>query len=592
VRVWWFLLRVVRATALLFAAELVCATAYFGLPLVIGLVTRVFFDTISGHAPAGLNAWTALAVVLVLQLARSGTLAGLEITVINLRYGGSALLRANLLHQLLLRPGALPLPDSPGEAISRFRDDAESVMYEAIDCWVDLIGRSVFVIAAFAVMISIDAPLAAAVAAMLALSVPVIILAGDRIATYVRLNHEAIGRMTGFLAEMFSGVQAIKAAGATDPVVAHFRKLGERRRRAAVRDQLWQAVVTAVDANVVTFGIGLVLLLGGQKLRAGAFTVGDFSLFVVYLTDLMWFPDEIARFVTSYRQAGVALDRMTHLLGGGDWPSLTEALPGGERRSRGTSLPEPGGSRLSSDIAIGSVGLGHVLRERPPGSGDGLLLETRGLTYSHPSSGRGVAEISFGLEAGSLVVLTGRVASGKTTLLQVLLGLLPRDSGEIFWLAQPVVDPRAFFGPPRTSYLPQAPRLFSESLRANVEQGWAAEDAWLGRVTRLAVLERDLATLPEGLETVIGARGARLSGGQVQRAAAARAFLRAPELLVLDDLSSALDLPTEEILWERLAEWRRESPGLTILAVSHRQAALQRADRVLVMEEGRIVEEG
>src|SRR5262249_27537567 len=204
------------------------------------------------------------------------------------------------------------------------RDDAESVMYDAIDCWVDLIGRSVFAVAAFVIMIRINLPLALAVAALLVLSVPIIVLAGDRIATYRRVNHEAIGRVTGFLAEMFGGVQAIKAAGATGHVVEHFEALGERRRRAAVRDQIWQALVTALDAGVVTVGTGLVLLIAGRAMRAGTFTVGDFALFVVYLTDLMWVPEEIARWITSYRQAGVALGRLAHLLGSGDPRTLVE----------------------------------------------------------------------------------------------------------------------------------------------------------------------------------------------------------------------------------------------------------------------------
>jgi ATP-binding cassette subfamily B protein len=461
-----------------------------------------------------------------------------------------------------------------------------------MDCWVDLIGRSIFVVAAFAVMISIDALLALAVASMLALSVPIIVLAGDRIATYVRLNREAIGRTTGFLAEIFGGVQAIKAAGATEAVIAHFLQIGERRRRAAVRDQLWQAVVNAVDTNVVTFGIGLVLVFAGQALRAGAFTVGDFSLFVIYLTDLMWFPEEIARFITSYRQAGVALDRMTHLLGDGDAQVLTKRHLEVVRRSRGTSLPDPGGSRVPSDVSMSSVEQGRdVPRERlAPYPGDDPLLEARGLTYLYPSSVRGIHDVSLVVAPGAFVVLTGRVAAGKTTLLQVLLGLLPRGAGEICWRDQLVADPQTFFGPPRTSYLPQTPRLFSETLRTNLEQGLAVDGSWLEGATRLAVLDRDLAGFPEGLETLVGTRGARLSGGQVQRVAAARAFLRGPDLLVIDDLSSALDLPTEELLWERLVEWRRASPGLTILAVSHRPAALQRADRVLVMEDGTIVE--
>lgn len=569
-KTWWFLLKIIRATALPFAMTLVAASAYFGFPLVLGLVTQAFFDALSGHAPAGLNVWTALALLLLLQLARSGVLGGFDLTWINLRYAGLALLRANLLRQLLRQPAALPLPDSPGEAISRFRDDAETIMNDAIDGWVDLGGRTLFAVAAFVVMARIDALLAGAVAAMLALSIPIIVLAGDRTATYGRLNHEAIGRVTGLLAEMFGGVQSIKAAGATDPVITHFEMLGERRRQAAVRDQIWQAVENAVNANVVTFGTGLILLTAGQAMRAGTFTVGDFSLFVVYLTDLMWFPAEIARWFNSYRQAGVSLGRLAHLLGSGDPRTLVER-DGRHAASPPRPLGVPSG----------------------PGDGEGEklpLLEARGLTYRHPASGRGIQDVSLRLEQGSFVVITGRVAAGKTTLLQVMLGLLPRDAGAILWKGTPVADPTSYFGPPRSSYVPQTPRLFSETLRANVEEGCAVDDAWLARAARLAVLERDLAGFPDGWDTLIGPRGARLSGGQIQRAAAARAFLRAPDLLVVDDLSSALDLPTEELLWKRLTEWRQESPGLTILAVSHRPAALQRADRVLEMADGCLIE--
>jgi ATP-binding cassette subfamily B protein len=663
VKTLWYLLRVVRATALPFAGEVASGLAYFGLPLVLGLATQAFFDGLTGRAPAGLNLWTALALLVCLELVRSGTLVGLDVTTINLRYAGSGLLRANLLDQLLRRPGALPLPDSPGEAISRFRDDAESVMYNAIDCWCDLIGRTIFALAAFAVMARIDLPLTLAVIAMMSLAVPFAILAGERTTTYGRLNREAIAKVTGFLGEIFGGVQAVKAGGAVGPVVAHLQALGERRRQAAVRDQVWEAVVTTVDTSVVTVGIGLVLLIAGQAIRSGSFTVGDFSLFVVYLTDLMWFPEEIARWFVSYRLAGVAFGRMAHLLGDRDPRSLVEPSPATMRRSAGTSLPrkdaafalvpavtalDQGGGRSASlslwerarvrvvpvrrntgdilkepdrdphpsplplgegaegsptdpfdtETLVGGPSVSHdqaitgraIPRERLGVVGRTPLLVARGLTYRHPSSDRGIHEVSLTVEPGSFVAITGRVAAGKTTFLEVLLGLLPRNAGEIIWKGSIVVDPTTFFGPPRSSYVPQIPRLFSETLRENVAEGWDVDEAFLSRVAQLAVLDPDLAAFPDGWNTLVGTRGARLSGGQIHRVAAARAFVRTPELLVLDDLSSALDVPTEELLWEQLAEWRRASPELTILAVSHRPTALKRADRIFKMEEGRIVD--
>ncbi|HEY6203433.1 MAG TPA: ABC transporter ATP-binding protein, partial [Candidatus Limnocylindria bacterium] len=186
-----------------------------------------------------------------------------------------------------------------------------------------------------------------------------------------------------------------------------------------------------------------------------------------------------------------------------------------------------------------------------------------------------------------------RVGAGKTTLLRVLLGLLPRDGGEIRWNGEIVDDPAAFFVPPRCAYVPQVPRLFSDSLKANILLGLGAVEAAVGTAVRAAVLEQDVAGLTNGLDTLVGSRGVRLSGGQVQRAAAARAFVRRAELLVVDDLSSALDVETERTLWERLLDGAESSDrAATILAVSHRRPALRRADRIIVLKDGRLEDQG
>ena len=205
------------------------------------------------------------------------------------------------------------------------------------------------------------------------------------------------------------------------------------------------------------------------------------------------------------------------------------------------------------------------------------------LGYRYAAGGGGIDDISFALERGSITVITGRIGAGKTTLVHVLLGLLPRLDGEIRWNDRSIDDPAAFFVPPRSAYTPQVPRLFSESLRENLLLGRGDDDAALARAVHAAVLEPDVATFERGLDTLVGPRGVKLSGGQVQRAAAARMFVRAAELLVVDDLSSALDTETEAELWSRLFGRGREA---TWLIVSHRPAALRRADQVLVMESG------
>ncbi len=222
----------------------------------------------------------------------------------------------------------------------------------------------------------------------------------------------------------------------------------------------------------------------------------------------------------------------------------------------------------------------------------GDLLETvtaDGLTYRYPDTGAGVEDASFTLPRGSFTVITGRVGAGKTTLLRALLGLMPAQAGTVTWNGEPVAEPDDFFVPPRSAYVPQVPKLFSMSLRDNLRLGHDDDDDSLLEAIRAAAFEEDLEVMPEGLDTMVGPLGVRLSGGQVQRTATARMFARRAELLVIDDLSSALDVETERTLWQRLFT---DHAGVTALVVSHRKPALLRADRILVMDHGRIVAEG
>jgi ATP-binding cassette subfamily B protein len=358
---------------------------------------------------------------------------------------------------------------------------------------------------------------------------------------------------------------AIQIAGTQEHVIRRFEERNEKRRRTALADLLFSEALRTFTFNSANLGTGILLLVAARAMQGGAgdFTVGDFSLFVSYLSWLTIVTSMFGNYLILYRQTGVSIKRLMELMPGAPPSRLTEHNPIYFTGSL-PPLPQPG-APLPLE-----------------------MLRVRGLAYTYPGSLHGVQGIDFDLAKGSFTVITGRIGSGKTTLLRALLGLLPPDAGEVLWNGQRVEDPAAFFMPPQSAYTPQTPRLFSETLKDNVLMGLDEENADFEAAVRAAVLERDLAELDHGADTLVGARGTRLSGGQVQRTAAARMFARRPELLVFDDLSSALDVDTERLLWERLFA----EGGHTCLVVSHRRAALRRASQILVLEGGRIAAQG
>lgn len=546
---------------------------FFVVPLATGLVLKALFDLLSGGRIVELDAVVWLCAAFVAVEAVRGLLF---LTAINLWpywwEGAETTLRTNILRSVLTARGAAAtrLPHSSGEAVARFRDDVRDIV-TLTDNLVDVAGAVLFGTTALVIMASIHPT----VTLVLALPLLGLMLLTRLLSTVIRRVHARARQLgaavTAYIGEMFAGVLAVKTAGAEAAVLARLREHNRRRRQAAVRDRLAMDMVDTLTGASIEISIGLVLLLAAPAMRAGDFTVGDFALFTSYIGWLAMAPRILGRMLYRVPQGAVATERLTRLMAPHESPD--------ELSHRSTLWFREDPPPVSTAV---------------PARTDRLaVLEARGLTVCHADGGPGVADIDLRLPRGSFTVVTGAVGAGKTTLVRGLLGLLPHEDGLITWNGVPVDDPGTFLVPDRVAYAGQVPRLFSESLRENLLLGWPVDGAALDRAVELAALDEDLAGMRDGLTTVVGPRGVRLSGGQVQRATAARALVRTPDLLVVDDLSSALDVATEEALWDRIATAAESGHGPgTLLVISHRRAALERADRVVVLDRGRVVGTG
>ena len=439
-----------------------------------------------------------------------------------------------------------------GDLMSRATNDLSSVRMLVGPAVMHAFSSILVVVGAFIMMLRIDARLAT----VALIAVPVVAgLAktfGDRIHDRSRAVQDYFGDLSARVQENLTGMRVIRAFGQEANEVATFEAMNREyvaRNRALIN-------VTAFFYPILHTVIGLLFVLvfwmGSRRILAGAMTVGAFVAFIFYLGRMVW-PLIAIGWVINLFQRGMASMKRLHEI----WSAESEPVAYGP--------PCNPGSAIRGEIDV------------------------RNLTFSYGER-EVLRDVDLQVRSGETVGIVGATGSGKSTLLALLSRQFPPPPGTIFvdgcpLESIPAPELRAAF-----ALVPQETFLFSDSIAENIRFGRSDATAEeVAEAARLAGLESDLTGFPNGIETVIGERGITLSGGQKQRTAIARAIVRNPSILLLDDALSAVDTQTEERVLRALKTLREDR---TVFIVAHRVSSVKDADHIIVLEEGRIVERG
>jgi len=375
---------------------------------------------------------------------------------------------------------------------------------------------------------------------------------GDKVHTTFRKVQDQMGDVGAYAQENITGARVVKAYAQERSAIEEFRRSAGKYLRLNLRHAWWMALFMSAIGLGLGLGMTTVIGVGGWEVVEGHMAVGDFVAYFLLMFRIM-FPMIALGFIVSAVQRGAAsLNRIKELL----------AV---EPEVRDTEATVKEMTRIEGEI------------------------EFRRLTFAYNGT-RVLEEVSLRVPRGTTLAVVGEVGSGKSTLISMLGRLVEPPDGTVLIDGVdvkriPLTTLRRHVG-----YVPQDTFLFSTSIRDNIAFArMDASDDEIERVAEISQLSRDFESFPDGYGTLLGERGINLSGGQKQRVAIARAVLAEPSILILDDALSSVDTHTEEAILNRLRGVMRER---TSIIVAHRISTLKEADLIVVLERGRVVEQG
>lgn len=380
------------------------------------------------------------------------------------------------------------------------------------------------------------------------------------VSSRINRQSEAVQRrqsgLSTFVQQHIAGIRVLKSFQRENDAATRFSKEADQYKASALDLVKTEALFMPIIVLLVGLSTILTIYIGGQRVIAGELEVGHIFQFVFYVNLLTW-PFASVGWVTSLVQkAEASMERINDFM---------EAEP---------LIQSPATTDSAPSTALESLVFDNV-------------------SYRYPETGiEALQGVNFSVQPGQVVAITGRTGSGKSTIAQLAMRIVDPSSGQVKLNGRSLTEWNLDAFRRSTGYVPQDVFLFSDSIAGNIAFGLADEEADLASIQDAAVeahVAHNIEGFENGYETVLGERGVNLSGGQKQRISIARAFLRKPPLLILDDCLSAVDTETEEVILKSIRERGNEA---AVLLISHRISSIRGADQVVVLDAGRVVESG
>lgn len=518
---------------------------------VVGLLVPLFTkNLINDFSLSSLS--TGRIILLVSAMLIQALASGISIYLLN-HIGQSVVagIRDRLWKKLLVLPVSYYDEHQTGETVSRMTNDTAIVKGLITDHLANFLTGMISIIGSIIVLFILDWKMTLLMLIAIPLSFMILVPLGRKMHQVSKGTQDETARFTSVIQQVLSEVRLVKASNAEMIEYKNGKKGITQLFQYGLKEAKIQAMIAPIIGLVIMLLLVVILGYGGMRVSSGALTAGDLVAFIMYLFQIVMPMGQLTSFFTQFQKATGATERIISIL---------------------ETDEEDNDSEQKVQNVNQSITVDH-------------------LSFSYKNGENILKDISFSVEPGKVTAIVGPSGSGKTTLFSLLERYYQPQQGLIRLGVEPITHFSLQSWRSQIGYVSQESPIVSGTIRDNICYGLEkqVDDADLYRVAKMAYADQFISELPEGFNTEVGERGVKLSGGQRQRIAIARAFLRDPKILMLDEATSSLDSKSELVVQQALQNLMK---GRTTLVIAHRLSTVIDADQILFFEKGKITGSG